>query len=204
MKTEPSEHNSEWLTRKRRIDPMLDALGWRLSNTGTGSRRIEEEETDSGPADYALWIDDRIVGVVEAKKLSIGPQNVLIQAERYSRGLRETGHNVDGFRAPFLYSTNGEVVWFHDVRHPLNRSRQIAGLHTPDALRELLSRDFERSAGSLLALPNDHAPLRPFQREANAAIEMAVAERKRSMLVAMATGTGKTFTMVNPPAAAHP
>jgi type I restriction enzyme R subunit len=36
-----------------------------------------------------------------------------------------------------------------------------------------------------------------YQREANDAIEKAISERKRAMLVAMATGTGKTFTLVN-------
>jgi hypothetical protein len=47
------------------------------------------------------------------------------------------------------------------------------------------------------ALLNDHPWLRPCQIEANAAVEQAIAERKRQMLVAMATGTGKTVTMVN-------
>ena len=46
-------------------------------------------------------------------------------------------------------------------------------------------------------MPHDHPRLRPYQIEANAAIEKAIAERKRQMLVAMATGTGKTFTLVN-------
>jgi type I restriction enzyme R subunit len=39
--------------------------------------------------------------------------------------------------------------------------------------------------------------IRPYQAEANAAIEEAIRDRKRQMLVAMATGTGKTYTMVN-------
>src|SRR5439155_832988 len=42
-----------------------------------------------------------------------------------------------------------------------------------------------------------HSLLRPYQVEANAAIEQAIIDRKRQMLVAMATGTGKTFTLVN-------
>jgi type I site-specific restriction endonuclease len=45
------------------------------------------------------------------------------------------------------------------------------------------------------AEPAFHAA--PFQVEANTAIEQAVTDRKRQMLVAMATGTGKTFTLVN-------
>ena len=39
---------------------------------------------------------------------------------------------------PFLYSTNGEVIWHHDVRDELNRSRQIVRFHTPDAFAEML------------------------------------------------------------------
>ncbi|HEV2172727.1 MAG TPA: DEAD/DEAH box helicase family protein, partial [Nitrospira sp.] len=99
--------------------------------------------------------------------------------------------------APFLYSTNGEVIWHHDVRHRLNRSRQITRFHTPDALRELLNRDIEHALTNLHALQNNNPRLRPYQREANDGIEKALSERKRTMLVAMATGTGKTFTLVN-------
>jgi type I restriction enzyme R subunit len=61
----------------------------------------------------------------------------------------------------------------------------------------MLGRDFSAECAGLNALPNNHSNLRPYQREANAAIETAIADRKRTMIVAMATGTGKTFTMVN-------
>jgi type I restriction enzyme, R subunit len=191
---------AEWLTRKARIDPKLDAAGWNLAPDGTRrcvQYRTEEEETDSGPADYALWLDKQVVAVVEAKKLTIGPQNVLTQAVRYARGLRGSQHNFDGLGCPFLYATNGEVLWFHDVRHPLNRSRRISGFHTPQALEELLGRDLDAACGRLAALPHDHPKLRPYQKDANVAVENAIAERRRALLVAMATGTGKTFTLVN-------
>ena len=158
---------------------------------------IEEYPTESGPADYALCADGRILGIVEAKKLTLGPQNVLSQAERYSRGIAESPFNFNGFRVPFLYSTNGEVIWHHDIRHQLNRSRQIAGFHTPDALREFLGRDVEAACDKVILTPNNHPLIRPYQRDANAATEEAIAKHKRQMLLAMATGTGKTFTMVN-------
>jgi type I restriction enzyme R subunit len=186
---------SEWKTRKKRIDPKLDAAGWRLR--GGEAHRTEEEETANGPADYALWLDKGIVGVVEAKKLTVGPQNVLTQAERYARGIEGGSYNFGGLRCPFLYSTNGEVIWFHDVRHPLNRSRRVAGFHTSAALREALDRDLDGATEKLLGMVNDRNWLRPYQRDANAAVESAIAERKRNLLVAMATGTGKTFTLVN-------
>ena len=98
---------------------------------------------------------------------------------------------------PFLYATNGEVTSYHDIRYTLNRSRQVAGFHTPDALLEFLQRDFEAACETLRATPNDHELIRKYQIEADAGIEEAIAGRKREMLVAMATGTGKTFILVN-------
>jgi len=79
-------HEAEWLTRKRRIDPRLDGAGWGLPPRGTtpidGSYCSEEEETANGPADYALWLDRRLVGIVEAKKVSLVSQGVLNHHER--------------------------------------------------------------------------------------------------------------------------
>jgi type I restriction enzyme R subunit len=194
----PKPHEAEWKTRKQRIDPKLNDAGWSLrKGKPAPAGRTEEHDTDNGPADYALWLENQVVGVVEAKKLTIGPQNVLTQARRYATGLTNNGFNFGEYRCPFLYATNGEVLWFHDVRHELNRSRRICGFHTPAALRELLGRDFDAAAEKALQLPHDHPRLRPYQKAANAAVEQAIAERKRNLLVAMATGTGKTFTLVN-------
>ena len=195
---------SERLTRKRRIDPKLVASHWGVAPHDEAKplswcpdSAVEEFPTDNGPADYGLSVDGRLLGIVEAKKLTLGPQNVLTQAERYSRGATGNPLNFDGFRVPFLYSTNGEAIWFHDVRHPLNRSRRVVRFHTPNALREMFSHDFQGSCEWLRRTPNDHPRLREYQVEANTAIERAITNRKRNMLVAMATGTGKTFTMVN-------
>ncbi|HXI12409.1 MAG TPA: type I restriction-modification enzyme R subunit C-terminal domain-containing protein [Thermoanaerobaculia bacterium] len=189
---------SEWKTRKARIDPRLDALGWKRSpSSALRAHRTEEHPTEHGPADYVLHLNDSPVAVVEAKKLTIGPQNVLTQAQRYARGLTAPGARFGDYRVPFLYSTNGEVTWFHDVRHPLNLSRQVANFHTPAALHEAMGRDFEGQNRDLRDLDFWHPKLRPYQRDANHAIENAIASRKRRMLVAMATGTGKTLTLVH-------
>jgi type I restriction enzyme, R subunit len=198
------DYESEKLTRKKRVDTRLRALGWQIVPFDAGmplsawtKHAVEEFPTDTGPADYALCVNGRILGVVEAKKLSLGPQNVLVQAERYSRGVAINPLSFGEFRVPFLYSTNGEVIWFHDVRHTLNLSRKIAGLPTPAALEEMLAHQFEAACAKLLTMPNSHGWIRPYQIEANTAVEQAIRDRKRQMLVAMATGTGKTFTTVN-------
>jgi len=195
---------SERRTRKSRIDPRLKQLGWDITPfnpskplSGYRHHAIEEYPTANGPADYALVVDGKLLAIVEAKKVTLGPQNVLTQAERYSKGVEPTGFNVNGYRVPFLYSTNGEVFWFQDVRHKLNRSRKVSGFHTPDALREMLLRDLEGECELLNKNTSQHPRLRPYQIDANTAIEEAIAKHKRQMLVAMATGTGKTFTFVN-------
>jgi len=145
-----------------------------------------------------LWSSTvALFGIIEAKKLTLGPQNVLTQALRYSRGCSASLLNYGGCRVPFLYSTNGAVIWFHDIRHKHSRSRQVYQFHTPTALREMMERDSDAAINWLETHPNDHPRLRPYQIEANDAIEKAIADRKRLMLVAMATGTGKTFTLVN-------
>ena len=76
-----SSDEAEWKTRKKRIDPRLDSLGWTKVAPGTAALhpyRTEEEETDNGPADYGLWLNSDLVGIVEAKKVRIGPQNGLL------------------------------------------------------------------------------------------------------------------------------
>lgn len=194
---------SERVTRKGRIDPLLESLGWKvvpfdknppleqLSNCA-----VEEYETENGPADYALCVDSRIVAVVEAKKLTLGHQNVLTQAERYSRGVAASKLNFDGFRVPFLYSTNCAVIWFHDVRHKLSRRRRVAPFHSRWASREMLDSDIADDINRLETHPNDHPKLRPRQIEASAAVEKPIPSHKRQMLIAMA-GTRKTFTLMN-------
>jgi type I restriction enzyme R subunit len=153
---QPGGEELEWKTRRSRVDPKLRNLGWTivpfkpdLDLSALTAHAVTEYPTENGPADYALVLSGRIVGIVEAKKLSLGPLDVLTQGERYARGLPVGDFNFNGLRAPFLYSTNGEVIWFHDVRSPANRSRPIADFHTPAALSEMLARDFDAECARL-------------------------------------------------------
>ncbi len=193
---------SEWRTRKTRIDRRLEQAGWHLTHFKEGSvlgsrTAIEEYETDNGPADYLLADDGLPLGAVEAKKVSLGPRNALTQAIRYSEGMHEGPFDFAGRGVPFGYSTNGEKIYFQDLRHHDSYSRPVSAFHTPNALREYVERDTEVAMDWLRAHPNDHPRLRPYQKEATAAIEDAIGAGKRQMLVAMATGTGKTLLMAS-------
>ena len=83
-------------TRRRRINPRLEAADWEVVPfdrtapiSSYDKAAVEEFETGNGPADYALCHTGRALGVVEAKKVTLGPQGVLVQAERYSRGVEQ-------------------------------------------------------------------------------------------------------------------
>jgi type I restriction enzyme R subunit len=86
-------------------------LGWIVGTAGSSvPHRIEEYETTNGPADYALFVNGVLLAIIEAKKVTVNPQNVLEQAKRYSSGASQGPGNWDGFRVPFLYATNGEII----------------------------------------------------------------------------------------------
>lgn len=193
---------SEWQTRKKRIDTKLKSLGWQILpykeslNVATlGACAVEEFSTENGPADYALFVKGKLLGIIEAKKVSVNPQNVLEQAKRYARGVRDGAGSWNDYGVPFLYSTNGELIHFIDVRRENSFSRTIANFHTPDALSEF----FARTDGSNWLAERSPADLelRPYQEQAIIKTEEAIAKGKRSLLLAMATGTGKTRTTVS-------
>ena len=71
---------------------------------------VEEHPTETGPADYVLFNESRAVAAVEGKKVAVGPQNVLQQADRYARGFKDGKLHFGEYRLPFIYSTNGKVI----------------------------------------------------------------------------------------------
>src|SRR5450759_5013446 len=155
---------NEKATRKQFIDHALLETGWGPILCFDAHERynhasVEEYPTSYGPADYLLYNNGQPVAIVEAKKLAVGHQNVLQQAQRYARGLAGSPFNFNGFHVPFIYSTNGEIIWFQDLRQPNSRSRKVAAFHTPAALQEMLEKDSANSEAWLRCHPIDHSLL---------------------------------------------
>lgn len=195
---------SEYLTRVKLIDPILRRTKW--SVVGYNSSKtlddlnncaVREYPTENGPADYALVLDGKVTAIIEAKKMSVSPQEAIQQAERYSKGLPSNGFNFSGFHVPFVYSTNGEKIRFLDIRDRLNLSRDVECFHTPDALREKLIDDKVKALNLMMHNQNRIEWMRYYHFHANKAIEEAIYNKCRELLVAMATGTGKTFMTVS-------
>lgn len=195
---------SERITRKKRIDSQLKHLGWNIHPYETGlntsilsAHAIEEYPTANGPADYALFVNGKLLGIIEAKKYGIGAQNVLEQAKRYARGVVHNVGRWGEYMVPFLFSSSGEQVFFYDVREPQNINRQLQDFYSPDALLEFFQRNETAANNWFKENPVSNPRLRPYQVKAIEASEDAIINGKRKLMLAMATGTGKTFTTVN-------
>src|SRR5439155_10565281 len=123
---------AEWQTRKQRIDTRLHAFqpGWQIIRYREGldcssldGVAVEELPTANGPADYGLFVRGKLLAIIEAKKVAVNPQNVLEQAKRYSEGAFQGAGNWNGLKVPFLYASNGEIIWHLDVRPEKHISR---------------------------------------------------------------------------------
>ena len=199
-------NEAEWQTRKQRIDARLRSLNpaWQIVRYNEGlafstlhCHAVEELPTANGPADYALFVSGKFLGILEAKKVTVAPQNVLEQAKRYAAGAFQGPGNWNGLKVPFLYASNGEIIWHMDVRRDKAASRQISGFHTASALEALFAFDPKPACDWLLDTPPDIiARLRDYQRRCIIAAEQAIIGGRRELLLAMATGTSKTFLTV--------
>lgn len=200
-------NESEAVTRKNRIDLKLKAslLNWTIIHNDTAQdtskltrHAVEEFQTETGPADYALFVEGKLLGIIEAKKLGVGAENVLEQAKRYSRGVPNTVGVWRGYKVPFLYSTNGELIFHLDVRRKENSSYEILDFHSPQAMLDRFNRDTRAAEAWLAKRPvAEITRLRGYQVDAIEAIEKGLYDGRMRMLIAMATGTGKTFTLVS-------
>ena len=204
------------------IDDQLRVAGWKVDSAvlryASGARpqagqaiAIAEWPTESGPVDYALFVDGRCLAVIEAKREVKDVPGRLGQAKRYARGIEITPeqrlegapwqHGAERFRVPFLFVTNGRPyvkqlatksgIWFWDARPHAGEPHALPEWFSPRDLTERLEQitdAFQAEADRELGVGG----LRPYQIEAIGAVEKAIAEGQASLLLAMATGTGKT------------
>jgi len=84
-------------------------------------------------------------------------------------------------------------VGFDPAARPANHRRALVDWPTPEGLLGLLQIDQDASTEALKSMPFDFGfPLRDYQQKAIEAVEKGLAAERRTMLLAMATGTGKT------------
>ena len=187
---------------RRNIDSMLEATGWHIQNhaecdinAALGVAVREYPLRDDQSADYLLFINGVVIGVIEAKKEGMTLSGALQQAERYRSSFPDTLTTLQG--CPFLYASTGIETYFQDKRDPNSRSRHVFTFHTPIALRNALHpRPLrQRLKDDLPEL--EKGILWDCQFEAITELEKSLAASRPRALVWMATGSGKTYVAVS-------
>ncbi|WP_200821141.1 DEAD/DEAH box helicase family protein [Oceanicoccus sp. KOV_DT_Chl] len=199
--TPPPTDKLEIQTREE-IDEKLIAAGWsvqdkkRINLHESIGVAVREFDTDTGPADYMLFIAGRACGIIEAKREGASLGHVAEQSARYATS--KTKHiqrwAAEDQPLPFLYEATNHVIRFRDERDPVTRSRNIFHFHRPETLKDWLEQNdtFRARLQQLPAL--NTTGLRDCQIEAVNGIEASLKQGKQRALLQMATGAGKTFT----------
>ncbi|WP_433524036.1 DEAD/DEAH box helicase family protein [Nocardia pseudovaccinii] len=208
---------------RSRLDLMLVAAGWQVQDVAEqnlwaqGDHRgsgvaVRETTTARGRADYALYVERKLVGVIEAKREGSDLSAAEVQAGRYADHPTDAQQRLAAWQTPlpFRYVSDGGETRFRNILDPDSRTRRIFSFHQPRTLaRWMRQAEEDPQAPSYrarlrLRLPElDERPLRPAQISAVHGVENSVAlgQGQQGMgqsrsLVQMATGAGKTYTAV--------
>src|ERR1041384_4086684 len=179
------------------IDQLLAKADWEVQDfkkVNLGAARgvaVREFPTDSGPADYLLFVDRKPVGVIEAKPEGRTLSDVADQSERYLTS-RLKYVKMDGIQLCFGYESTGIETCFRDIRDPEPRSRRIFAFHKPETLLEWFGQSKTLRARLRELPPNIDTDLRACSVEAIKNLEQSLVEDRPRALVQMATGSGKT------------
>ena len=210
------------------IDRKLAQAGWAVQNHASinlyASLGVAVREfplkTGHGTADYLLYVDQKAVGVVEAKAEGSTLTGVEPQSGKYSAGLPDS-LPAPRRPLPFLYESAGVETQFTNGLDPQPRSRLVFSFHTPGLLAEWLDPGMSfptqpvTSEGLSREVGQDYIPLYtlrrrlkamppletfglwPVQARAIRNLEASLADGRERALIQMATGSGKTFMACN-------
>lgn len=190
---QPDTHDySEAETRDYFIDLLLKEAGWELDP----KKNFEIEVTGmpnaegKGYVDYVLWGDDgKPLGLVEAKRTKVDAKIGQQQAKLYADCLeKQYGQR------PVIFFSNGYEHWMWD--DAMYSPREVQGFYKKSELELLIQRRTSRKPLSK-ALINSEIVERYYQTRAVRRIsETFEKDNQRKALVVMATGAGKTRTVI--------
>ncbi len=193
--------NPEQIARDN-IDKQLVACGWliqdkkRLNLSAGIGVAVREYSTEVGPADYVLFVNQKPVGVIEAKREEEGIKFSVHenQVEEYAKAKLKL---IDNLPLPFLYLSTGAITKFTDTRDPNPRYREVFTFHRPETLAKWIRKDVSLRTRMAENFPElDPSGLRECQIDAITNLETSFKKNRPKALVQMATGSGKTFTAI--------
>jgi type I restriction enzyme R subunit len=190
---QPDTHDySEAETRDYFIDLLLKEAGWALDQPRDREYEVSGMPNAQGKGfvDYVLWGDDgKPLGLVEAKRTRRDPRAGQQQAKLYADCLeKEFG------RRPVIFYSNGYEHWLWDTRsYP---PRRVQGFYKKAELELVIQRrETRRSLAEATISPGiveRHYQTRAIRRIA----EAFERDNDRKALLVMATGAGKTRTVI--------
>jgi type I restriction enzyme R subunit len=190
---QPDTHDySESETRDYFIDLLLKEAGWTLDKPQDREYEVRgmPNAEDKGFVDYVLWGDDgKPLGLVEAKRTRKDPRVGQQQAKLYADCLEQRFG-----QRPVIFYSNGYEHWlWDDQAYP---PRAVQGFYKKTELELLIQRRANRKP--LADAPiNGQIVERFYQTRAIRRIAEAFeGDRQRKALVVMATGAGKTRTVI--------
>jgi type I restriction enzyme R subunit len=181
---------------------MLEKAGWMVVDypdadfaAGPGVA-IREFMTPTGPMDYLLVAERKVVGSIEAKREGATLRQVEVQADRYADGFEALVKTKSlprySDRLPFHYISTGTETLFTSRRDPIRRPREVFSFHTPETLAAWAVEPTPYRA-RLRQLPTLNAEgLRDVQAVAIRNLEATLADDRPKALAAITMGGGKT------------
>lgn len=179
-----------------KIDKQLENAGWDIISRNEyvpgNTVAIKEALMLGGKeSDYLLFVEDKAVAVVEAKKEAnaLGSE-VAEQAEHYA----VTPQNWYGLWCPNLiplvYLANGNKIYFKNMlTDPDGEFQELTEMHSPKKMLQLIGKKSEYGA-----LPRiEKRGLRDCQYDAEVELEKSLKQGKKKTLAVLATGSGKTY-----------
>ena len=182
---------SEYKTRKLYIDVMLEDAGWTKGKDWLDEVELPgmPNQSETGYADYVLYGDDgKALAVIEAKRTCVDVAKGRQQAKLYA-DLLEKQYN----RRPVIFLTNGFETRLDDGQYP---ERRVAAVFSKRDLEKMFNLRRMRQPMSLIHVDKNIAG-RYYQEEAIKAVcESFDKKNRRKALLVMATGSGKTRTVI--------
>ncbi len=172
----------------------------------------------NGYADYAFFVGEKLIALMDAKKMSEDVASTIdVQVKDYATHIKEEHSKYvistwDNYQVPFLFASNGRAfleqlrtksgIWFLDARKSSNQSYPIRNWFSPSDLEEKLNQNIDEANENLISSDDLFMKdpfglnLRDYQIEAINKATEAIVNGKPTALLAMATGTGKTRTVL--------
>lgn len=178
-----------------KIDKQLNDAGWdivsRMDYMPNAASAVKEALMQgSKESDYLLFVEDKAIAVVEAKKEEnpLG-DDVAIQAEHYAVTPQSWYGLWFNNQIPLVYLANGKKIYFKNILIPDSEYEEIPAMHTPKQMLKIIGKKSEYGA-----LPRiEKKGLRDCQYNAEVSLEESFKNGKKKALAVLATGSGKTY-----------